>query len=100
MGALFEPIFYILGLLIDIYFKVVLVEVVLHWLLHFKVLEVNNKYTAKTMEVLEKLTHPAYRKIGEKIPPVSGFDFSPFILMLALLFAGRIVGHISNLLMG
>lgn len=77
MGALLEPFFYIIALVVDIYFKVVVVEVVLHWLIHFKILEADNKYAKKTMEILEKATEPVYAKIRSKIPPVSGFDFSP-----------------------
>ena len=38
MGALLEPFFYIIALVVDIYFKVVVVEVVLHWLIHFMLL--------------------------------------------------------------
>ena len=77
MGALLEPFFYIIGFVVDIYFKVVVVEIVLHWLIYFKILEANNKYAQKTMEILEKATQPVYKKIGEKIPPVSGFaDFA------------------------
>ena len=53
----------------------------------------------KTMEILEKATQPVYKKIGEKIPPVSGFDFSPFILLLILLFIGRLVYRLSELVM-
>ena len=99
MGALFEPFLYIIGFVVDIYFKVVVVEIVLHWLIYFKILEANNKYAQKTMEILEKATKPVYKKIGEKIPPVSGFDFSPFILLLSLLFIGRLVYRLSELVM-
>lgn len=99
MGAIFEPFLYIIGLVVDIYFKIVVVEVVLHWLIHFKVLEPTNKYAKKTMDILEKVTQPVYKKIGEKIPPISGFDFSPFILLLALLFVSRLVFRLSELIM-
>ena len=50
MGSLFEPFFYIIGIIVDAYFKIVVVEVVLHWLIHFKVLEVSNRYAKKVME--------------------------------------------------
>lgn len=39
MGAIIEPFLYIIGLLVDIYFKIVVVQVVLFWLIHFKILE-------------------------------------------------------------
>ncbi len=99
MGAVFEPFLYVIGLIVDIYFKIVVVQVVLYWLIHFKVLEPSNKYAQKTVEILDKLTLPVYKKIGEKIPPISGFDFSPFILLLALIFVSRLVLRLSALLM-
>ncbi len=66
MGALFEPFFYIIGLVVSLYFKIVVVEIVLHWLIHFKILEPTNKYAKKTMELLEKATHPVYDKINNR----------------------------------
>ena len=99
MGAVFEPFLYVIGLIVDIYFKIVVVQVVLYWLIHFKVLEPSNTYAQKTVEILDKLTLPVYKKIGEKIPPISGFDFSPFILLLALIFVSRLVLRLSALLM-
>ena len=74
MGAIIEPFLYIIGLLVDIYFKIVVVQVVLFWLIHFKILEPSNKYAQKTVEVLDKLTAPVYKKIGEKIPPICLFS--------------------------
>ncbi len=98
MGALFEPFLYIIGLMVDIYFKLVVVQVVLYWLLHFRILEASNKYSQKTVEVLDKITAPVYAKIREKIPPIAGIDFSPFILLLALLFVSRVIFRLSSLL--
>ena len=98
MGAIFEPFLYVIGLIVDIYFKIVVVQVVLYWLLHFKVLEASNKYAKKTVELLDTLTVPVYKKIGEKIPPVSGFDFSPFILLLVLIFVSRLILRLSALM--
>lgn len=98
MGAIFEPFVYIISLLVDIYFKIVVVQVVLYWLIHFKVLEPSNKYAQKTVELLDKATIPVYKKIGEKIPPVSGFDLSPFILLLALIFVSRLLMQLSALM--
>ncbi len=98
MGAIFEPFLYIIGILADIYFKIVVVQIVVYWLIHFKVLEPSNKYAQKTVEILDKLTAPAYNKIREKVPPFSGFDFSPFILLLALLFFCRLIYRLSALM--
>ena len=75
--VIFDPIFEILAIIIDIYFKIIVVQVVLFWLIHFKVLEPSNKYAQKTVELLDKATVPVYEKIKSKIPTVfSGIDFA------------------------
>ena len=51
------------------------------------------------MEVLEGITHPIYKKISEKIPPVGGFDLSPFILLLVVLFLERLIYRIGEMLL-
>lgn len=96
--GIFEPFFYIIGLVVDIYFKLVFVQIVLYWLLHFKVLHINNKYAQKTMDFLDAITKPVYKKIREKVPPFQGIDFSPFIFLLALLFVSRLMFRICDLL--
>ena len=95
--GIFEPFLYVIGLLVSLYLKVVVVQIVLYWLIHFKVLEADNKYSQKTMEILDKVTLPVYKKIGEKIPPFNGIDFSPFILVLALIFLGRLIYKEKNI---
>ncbi len=98
---IFDPIFEILALIVDIYFKIIVVQVVLFWLIHFKVLEPSNKYAQKTVELLDKVTVPVYEKIKSKIPTTySGIDFSPFILLLAVYFVYRVIVSIRVLIAG
>jgi len=96
MGVLLLPIFKTLALILDIYFKVVIVEIAVHWLLHFKILSVNNKYAEKFVEILKKLTEPVYSKIRSKVPPFADFDASPFILLLILYFVGQLLLALSE----
>ena len=99
--VIFDPIFEILGIIVDIYFKIIVVQVVLFWLIHFKVLEPSNKYAQKTVELLDKATVPVYEKIKSKIPTVfSGIDFSPFILLLGVYFVGRVINSLRILIAG
>ncbi len=91
MGMLLIPFFDTLALVVDLYFKVVVVEVILFWLIHFKILTVTNAYAQKFMDILKMLTEPVYKKIRAKIPPFADFDVSPFILLLALFFVARLI---------
>ena len=99
--VIFDPFLEILGLIVDIYLKIVVVQVVLFWLIHFKILEPSNKYALKTVELLDKATVPVYNKIKSKIPAViSGIDFSPFILLLVLYFISRLILSLRILVVG
>ena len=99
MGMLLIPFLDVVALVVDIYFKVVVVEVVLYWLLHFKLITINNKYASKFVEILKKLTEPVYKKIRSKVPPFADFDASPFILLLALFFVARLVYVLKEMVM-
>ena len=96
-----DPIFMLLGLIVDIYFKIVVVQVVLYWLIHFKVLEPSNKYAQKTVELLDKATTPVDNLIKSKIKTVySDIDFAPFILLIAIYFVSRVITSIRILIAG
>ena len=99
MGMLLIPFFDVIALVVDIYFKIVVVEIVIYWLLHFKLINVNNKYAAKFVEILKKATEPVYKKIRAKVPPFADFDASPFILLLALFFVARLVAVLKEMVM-
>lgn len=47
MAALFEPFVWMLGIVVNIYFTVVLAEVVLHWLVRFGIVDVKNVYVSQ-----------------------------------------------------
>ena len=99
MGMLLIPFLDVIALLVDIYFKIVVVEVVIYWLLHFKIISVNNKYASNFVEILKKATEPVYKKIRSKVPPFADFDVSPFILLLALFFVARLVTVLKEMVM-
>lgn len=98
MGMLFIPFLEVIALVVDIYFKIVVVEVVIHYLLHFNVIKATNKYATKFVELLKKATEPVYKKIRSKIPPFADFDVSPFILLLSIYFVIRMIEVLIEML--
>ena len=56
---------------------------------------IHNKYAEKFMEILKKITEPVYKFIGKKVPPVAGFDISPYVLLLAIFIVGSIITNLS-----
>ena len=88
IGSLLIPVLDILGFITSLYFKVVVVDIVLYWLIKYKLVTIHNKYAEKLMEILKKLTEPAYKFISKKVPPVSGVDISPYILLVIVFIIG------------
>jgi len=96
IGALLD----VLSIVINLYFKVVAVDIILYWLLHYQIMSVHNKYAEKFMEILKMLTEPVYKIIRKKVPPLSGHDVSPYILLLILIFLGSFVSNSASWLRG
>lgn len=98
MGMLLIPFLDVIALIVDIYFKIVVVEIVIYWLLHFKLIVANNKYANKLIEILKNATEPVYKRIRAKVPPFADFDASPFILLLVLFFIVRFITVLKEML--
>lgn len=96
IGLLLMPILDILGIIINLYFKVVAVDIILYWMLQYKLMTVHNKYAEKFMSILKMLTEPAYKLIRSKVAPVGGYDVAPYVLLLAVAFVGSFMNHLSR----
>lgn len=96
IGLFLMPLLDILGFVVSLYFKVVVVEVVLYWLLQYKILTIHNKYAEKFMEILHALTEPVYKIVRKKFAPVSGIDIAPYVLLVAIAFVGSFITHLSR----
>ena len=95
-GLIIRPFLDILGLLVDIYFKVVAIDIILYWLLHYNIMTVHNKYAEKFMSILKALTEPVYAKIRKKVPPISGYDVAPYVLLVIIIFIARFITYLSR----
>lgn len=96
VGLFILPLLDILGVLVSLYFKIVAVDIVLYWMLKYKLLTVHNKYAEKFMSILKILTEPVYKKVRQKVPPVSGYDIAPYVLLLVVLFIGSFISRLSQ----
>lgn len=96
IGLFLMPVLDILGWVIGIYFKVVAVDIILYWMLRYKIMTVHNKYAEKFMSILKLVTEPAYKFIRSKVPPFSGYDIAPYVLLLCIAFVGSFVSHLSH----
>ncbi len=81
----------IILMLLDLYWWVLIVMIVLSWLISFNVINTRNQFVASVMRVVSALTEPVLRPIRRVIPYVGGLDLSPIVLFLALYFIRRVI---------
>ncbi len=74
----------ILILLLDIFFWIIIAQVVVSWLIAFGVMNVQNTNARKFIEVLQKVTDPVYKPLRKIIPSIGGIDISPIIIIFAI----------------
>ena len=93
MNVILFPLLQLLDVVLELYQIVLIVWVVLSWLVSFNVVNTANGFVRGAMNVLWRLTEPALRPIRRFVPMVSGLDFSPLILLLAIYFLRGVVGR-------
>ena len=82
MGSLF----YLLVQVLDIYWWIVIINVIISWLIAFNVLNTQNRFVYSLLELTYRLTDPILNKIRRFIPNLGSLDISPVILLLLIWF--------------
>lgn len=77
--------------LLDIFFWVVILSVVVSWLVVFGVLNVRNKWIYKFCITLDKITNPLVLRLRKIIPPVGGIDLTPMVIIIGIYIIQRIL---------
>ena len=81
-----EPILLLLYRVIDIYFYIVIINIVLSWLIAFNIVNMQNKIVVTILYATNRLTDPLLNPVRRILPNLGGIDISPIILVLCLLF--------------
>ena len=79
-------IFYLVLQILKIYSYVVIANVIISWLVAFKVLNTQNRFVYSLLDLTYRLTEPFLNKIRRFLPNLGTFDISPIILLLLIWF--------------
>jgi YggT family protein len=83
----------ILLLLIQVAKWIVLAHVIMSWLINFNVLNLRQPLVWQAWNGLNRLLEPIYNRIRRLLPPMSGIDFAPLILLIAILILETFVAR-------
>ena len=81
----------IILLVLQLYWWIVLVMIIMSWLISFNVINTRNQFVASVWRILNQLTDPVLRPIRRYMPNFGGLDISPIILFLIIFFIERII---------
>ena len=86
-----NPIIILISQVISLYNFALVVYCISSWLIAFGILNRDNKFVYKVMEVLGKIVEPLLSKIRQYLPTISGIDLSPIVLFLLLNFLRNVL---------
>jgi YggT family protein len=78
------PVVWIVLLLLDIYFWIVVIAVVASWLVAFGIVNAYNPLARQILMGLRAMTEPVFRLIRKVVPIMGGLDLSPMIVIIAI----------------
>ena len=79
-----QIIAYILITLLDVYAWIIIGTVIVSWLVAFQVLNAKNTYVYKFCVFLNWVTNPVIMRVRKYVPPISGIDLSPVVVIVAI----------------
>ncbi|MEM9968444.1 MAG: YggT family protein [Pseudomonadota bacterium] len=85
-----QSLFQILMLLLNILYFIVIVHVIMSWLINFQVLNLRQPLVAQIWDGLNRLLEPLYGRVRQILPPMSGIDLAPLLVLIGII-AARII---------
>ncbi|MBM3565477.1 MAG: YggT family protein [Alphaproteobacteria bacterium] len=86
MDVIVPPLIALISTLFDLYTWIVVIGVVASWLVHFRIINTQNRFVYLVLDFTYRATEPALRPIRRVLPDLGGIDLSPIVLILGLYF--------------
>ena len=74
----------LLILALNIFFWIIIAQVVISWLIAFDVINAKNEQARNLIGLIQKITDPVYKPLRKYIPPIAGIDITPIIIIIAI----------------
>lgn len=77
--------------LLDVFFWIIIAQVVLSWLIAFEVVNTRNPQAANLIKLIDRITAPVFRPLRKFVPPIAGIDLTPIIVIFAIYLLKNLV---------
>ena len=75
----------LVDLILAVAVDVIFAQVIISWLIVFKVINLHSGVVRGIIEALDRITGPIYRPIRKLLPDFGGMDFSPLVVLLIII---------------
>ncbi|HUI94827.1 MAG TPA: YggT family protein [Xanthobacteraceae bacterium] len=90
-----RPLLEVIIILLNIYWWIVIIAVIMSWLIAFNVVNTRNQIVGMIADFMYRVTEPVFRPIRNFLPQLGGIDFSPLIVLLLIYLIERyITGYV------
>lgn len=70
--------------ILQIFFWIIIAQVVLSWLIAFDVINTRNPQAANIVRLIDRITAPVFTPLRKIIPPIAGIDITPIFVILLI----------------
>lgn len=81
----------LLLLLLDAFFWIIIIQVVLSWLVAFDVINTRNPQGQNLIRLLNRITDPVFTPLRRFVPPIAGIDVTPIIVIFGIYLLKNLV---------
>ena len=85
-------LFLALTLILNVVWFIMIAHIIMSWLINFQVLNLRQPLVYKLWDLLNRLLEPIYAPIRKILPPFQGVDFTPMVVIIAMIFLQRLLG--------
>ncbi len=86
-----RPLLEVVIILLNLYWWIVIIAVIMSWLIAFNVVNTRNQIVGMIADFLYRLTEPVFKPIRNLLPNLGGIDFSPLIILLLIYVIERYI---------
>lgn len=86
-----NPFVNLIVTLIQLYSYALFAQIILFWLIYFKIVNPYQPFVAKVYTFLNKIIEPALSRIRKFLPPMNGVDLSAIALFVGLYFVQNLL---------
>ena len=94
MNTILIPLLQVINIALDLYKWAVIISVVLSWLVAFNIINTYNRFVHMVISSLNQIVEPALRRIRQYLPVTGGLDFSPIVLILAIILLQLVIDRL------